>query len=254
MGRFFAGDYPGPAFEFFGVAHLAALAFLLLLNLFLLRFRFASERTKTAVRWGLALILWGNEIAWHYWNYAVGKWTIQTMLPLQLCSLLVWTGALMLVTKNYRIFEFMYFMGIGGAIQALATPDLGIYGFPHFRFFQTFISHGLIITSAIYMTVVEGFRPTWKSILRVAIWINIYAVIIFFVNRAIGSNYLMINGKPGTPSLLDYLPDWPIYILYMEGIGLATCILLYVPFVVKDLRSRYLMNRDNASRLESISK
>ena len=254
MGRFFAGDYPGPAFEFLGVPHLSALATLLLLNIFLLRFRFASDRTKTAVRWILALILWINEFAWHYWNYAVGKWTIQTMLPLQLCSLLVWTGALMLVTKNYRIYEFMYFMGIGGAIQALATPDLGIYGFPHFRFFQTFISHGLIITSAIYMTVVEGFRPTWKSILRVVVWINIYAVIIFFVNRAIGSNYLMINGKPGTPSLLDYLPDWPISILYMEGIGLATCILLYVPFVVKDLRSRYLMNRDNASRLESISK
>jgi len=26
-------------------------------------------------------------------------------------------------------------MGIGGALQALLTPDLGLYGFPHFRFF-----------------------------------------------------------------------------------------------------------------------
>jgi len=254
MGKYFAGDYPGPAFEFLGLSHLGALAVLILLNLFVLRFRNSGDRAKTAVRWMLALILWSNEFAWHYWNYSVGKWTIQTMLPLHLCSLLVWTGALMLMTKNYKIYEFMYFMGIGGAIQALATPDLGIYGFPHFRFFQTFTSHGLIVTSAIYMTVVEGLRPTWRSILRVAIWINLYAGIIFFVNRAIGSNYLMINGKPATPSLLDYLPDWPIYILYMEAIGIVTCILLYLPFAVKDWRNRYLMNRDNASRLESISK
>lgn len=254
MIQYFAGDYQGPPFEFLGTAHLGAIAFLVLLNLYLLRFRNVSDGKKAAVRWVLALILWGNEFAWHYWNYALGRWTIQTMLPLHLCSLLVWTGAWMLVTKNYRVYEFMYFMGIGGAIQALATPDLGIYGFPHFRFFQTFLSHGLIITSAIYMTVVEGLRPTWKSMVRVAVWMNIYAAIVYFINSYIGSNYLMINYKPDTPSLLDLLPAWPIYILYMELIGVATMLLLYLPFVLKDLRSYYLLNRDNASRLDSISK
>ena len=254
MDQFFAADYSGPAFEFMSATHIGALAFLVLLNLFLIRYRYADDKTKGSIRWILALILWGNEFAWHYWNYAVGRWTIQSMLPLHLCSLLVWTGALMLVTKNYRIYEFMYFMGIGGAIQALATPDLGIYGFPHFRFFQTFISHGLIITSAIYMTVVEGFRPTWKSMLRVAIWMNLYAAVVYFINSSIGSNYLMINYKPDTPSLLDLLPPWPVYILYMELIGVITILLLYLPFVLQDWRNRYLMNRDNASRLESISK
>lgn len=254
MTELFAANYHGQAFQFLGTAHLAALGVLVLLNLFLIQFRNASDGTKAIIRWVLALILWGNEIAFHYWNYAVGKWTIQTMLPLHLCSVLVWVGALMLVTKSYRIYEFMYFMGIAGAIQALATPDLGIYGFPHFRFFQTFISHGLIVTSAIYMTVVEGFRPTWKSMVRVAVWMNIYALIVFFINSAIGSNYLMINHKPELPSLIDLLPPWPVYILYMELIGIISMLLLYLPFAAKDLRDRYAMNRDNASRLESISK
>ena len=144
-------------------------------------------------------------------------------------------------------------LGIGGAIQALLTPDLGIYGFPHFRFFQTFLSHGLIVTSGIYMTVVEGFRPTWKSILRVTIWMNIYVVIVYFINIAIGSNYLMINYKPNTPSLLDLLPDWPLYVLYMEIIGFVTCLLLYLPFAIRDWRDKYRTDKDNTSRLESIS-
>jgi hypothetical integral membrane protein (TIGR02206 family) len=121
-------------------------------------------------------------------------------------------------------------------------------------FFQYFLSHGLIITSAIYMTVVEGLRPTWKSMLRVFIWMNIYAGIIYFINIYLGSNYLMINYKPDTPSLLDLLPEWPIYILYMEVIGAATMLILYLPFATKDLVNRYLINRDNASRLQSISK
>lgn len=251
---FFAADYQGPAFELFGVTHLVALGALSLLNWFLIRFRKASEGARATVRWLLAFILVGNEVAWHYWTYSIGQWTIQTMLPLHLCSLLVWTGAFMLVTKNYRVYEFMYFMGIAGAIQALATPGIGMYGFPHFFFFQYFLSHGLIVTSAIYMTVVEGFRPTLKSILHVFIWMNIYVLVVYFINLAIGSNYLMINYKPNTPSLLDLLPEWPIYILYMELIGVISILLLYFPFAAKDLKDRYFMNRDNASRLENISK
>src|SRR5215212_101967 len=254
MTDFFAANYHGPAFQLFGTAHFTALGAFVLLNLFLLRFKKSNDSTKSAIRWMLALILLINEIAWHYWNYVFGQWTIQTMLPLHLCSLLVWTGAFMLVTKNYRIYEFMYFMGIGGAIQALATPGIGMYGFPHFVFFQYFLSHGLIITSAIYMTVVERFRPTWKSILRVALWMNIYVAIVYFINIAIDSNYLMINYKPDTPSLLDLLPEWPIYVLYMELIGIISVLLLYLPFAAKDLKDRYFMNRDNASRLENISK
>ena len=101
---------------------------------------------------------------------------------------------------------------------------------------------------------VEGFRPTWRSIVRVAVWTNVYVVIIYFVNAAIGSNYLMINYKPNTPSLLTLLPDWPLYILYMEAIGVITCLLLYLPFAVKDMRNKNRTNKDNASRLESISK
>jgi hypothetical integral membrane protein (TIGR02206 family) len=254
MSQFFTANYTGPAFQFLGAAHLGALGFLILLNLFLIRFKNSGDGTKAAVRWLLALIMIVNEAAWHYWTYINGLWTIQTMLPLHLCSLLVWLGAWMLMTKSYRIYQFMYLIGIAGAIQVLITPDLGIYGFPHFRFFQTFLSHGLIITAAIYMTVVEKFRPTWKSLVRVFLWTNIYALIIFFVNVYIGSNYLMINHKPELPSILDLLPPWPIYIAYMEVIGIASMLLLYLPFVINDWRTRYLLNKDNESRLESVSK
>ncbi|MGB8982229.1 MAG: TIGR02206 family membrane protein [Anaerolineales bacterium] len=251
---FFAETFQGPAFEYLGNTHLAALGALLFLNLFLLLFRKAGGGTKGMLRWLLALILVINEVAWHYWNFIYGKWTIQTMLPLHLCSLLVWTGAWMLMTKSYRVYEFMYFMGIAGAIHALATPGIGNYDYPHFTYFQYFLSHGLIITSAIFMTVVEGFRPTWKSILRVFVWMNIYAGIVYYINTRIGSNYLLINYKPSTPSLLDLLPEWPIYIIYMELIGVASMLILYLPFAVKDLLNNYFLNRDNASRLESILK
>jgi len=231
MGNYFSGDYQGPPFALFGPAHLAALLTIILLNLLLVLFRNSTEKTKYSIRWILALFLWFDEISWHIWNAAIGKWSIQYMLPLNICSVLIWSSGLMLIFKNYKIYEFAYFLGIGAGIQYLLTPDLGIYGFPHFRFFQTFISHGLLITAPIYMTVVEGFRPTWKSILRITIWANVYMFFIFIVNSSIGSNYLMINNKPSTPSLLDILPSWPYYIIFMELIGIATFLILYLPFI-----------------------
>ena len=242
MGQFFALDYRGAPFELFGTAHLAGLFALLLLNVGLLLFKRSDDTTRARVRLILALILWVNEIAWHAWNIYWDQWTLQTMLPLHICSLMVWISGVMLVTRSYRIYEFAYFLGIGAGIQALVTPDLGIYGFPHFRFFQTLLSHGLIVTAPIYMTIVEGFRPTWKSMLKAAFWINAYALVIYFVNDALGSNYLMVNAKPDVPSLLDLLPPWPWYILWMEAIGMVTFLLLYLPFFIKDRKMRTRIN------------
>lgn len=239
MSEFFAKDYTGLPFQFLGVAHLIALGTIFAINLSFIFFRgAASTEQRRYFRYVLAAILLINESAWHLWKVSTGQWTIQTMLPLHLCSVMVFLSAAMLITMRYRIYEFLYFLGIGAAIQALFTPDLGIYGFPHFRFFQTFISHGSILTAAVFMTVVERYRPTWRSMLNVIIGANIYMLFVGVINWLIGSNYLYIAHKPETPSLIDLLGPWPWYILSMEMIGLATCLILYAPFAIKDWRAK----------------
>jgi len=122
-------------------------------------------------------------------------------------------------------------------VQALLTPDAGIYGFPHFRFFQAIISHGSIVTAAIYMTVVEKHRPYWRSLLRVAVGTNVYMLFVGMVNVLLGSNYLFIAHKPETASLMDVLGPWPWYILSLEVIGLAISLLLYLPFALRDRKT-----------------
>ncbi len=236
MSKYFSYDYTGAPFVLFGTWHLIALLVIILLNIGMLGFRNSSLKTRTAVRWVMAIILWSDEASWHIWNLYWGHWSLKTMLPLHICSLLIWLAGFMLIFKIYPIYEFVYFIGIGGALQALLTPDAGIYGFPHYRIFQTMISHGFLLTSGIYMTTVEGFRPTWKSFWRVVIGLNIYAVIIFPINLLLGTNFLYINSKPSTASLLDMLPPWPYYLIYMEVIGALIFLLLYIPFLIKDRR------------------
>lgn len=64
------------------------------------------------------------------------------MLPLQLCPALVGVGAYGLATLNPLFYEFMYFMGIAGPLQAVLTPDAAHYGLPHVRALQTLESRG----------------------------------------------------------------------------------------------------------------
>jgi hypothetical integral membrane protein (TIGR02206 family) len=237
MAQYFVYDYQGNSFILFGIWHLVALLVIVLINFVMLGFRGSSEKTRSIVRWSMAIVLWLDEASWHIWNIYWGHWTV-AQLPLHICSIMVWLTGFMLIFKNFRIYEFAYFIGIGGAMQALLTPDAGIYGFPHYRIFQTMISHGLLITSAIYMTTVEGFRPTWKSLWRVVVGLNIYAVLIYPINLLLHTDFLFINGKPATASLLDALPAWPYYLIYMEVLLVVVFLLLYLPFIIQDWRSR----------------
>jgi hypothetical integral membrane protein (TIGR02206 family) len=237
MEFFFAKDFTGSAFTFLGREHLLAMAGLIVLNITLLGLKNSPLAVKKQAALILALILWANEIGWHLWKASVGQWDLQTMLPLHVCSILVWLGGWMLVNRNHAIYEYMYLLGIGGALQAVITPDLGIYGYPHYRFFQTFISHGLIITAAVYMTTVEGFRPTWGSIKRVIIGGNIYMLVVTGINWLVGGNYLYTMHKPETASLFDIMPAWPWYLLIAELVGLVTFLILYLPFIIKDWRA-----------------
>ncbi len=240
MGEFFAGfEYTGEPFKLFGTPHVIALVVVLLANLSLIYVkRYANERVKRIMRYGMAALLILNELAWHFWNLKTGQWSVQTTLPFHICSIFVILNAVMLVTKSYTIYEFAYLLGIPTALQPLLTPDAGQWGFPHFRFFQVIVSHGLIVTASVYMTLVEGYRPTWKSVGRVALGANLYVVLMGVVNFLLGSNYLYIAHKPETASLMDLMPPWPWYILILEAMGAAYLLLLYTPFALQDRKAR----------------
>lgn len=247
MNEFFTGDTTGVPFQLFGVAHILALSVVALINLGLLAIgQRMPVRWRPRIRYGLAMLLLIDEALWHLWNWTTGQWSVQTTLPFHLCSVLVFVSAIMLITKSYPLFEVVYLLGIAGASQALLTPDAGPYGFPHFRFFQVFVSHGSIVAAAVYMAAVEGYRPYPKSLVRVTLGSLGYMALVGVINALLGSNYLYIARKPATASLLDVLPPWPYYLPILVLIGLVMEILLYLPFAVRDFRARAVTRRQAA--------
>ncbi|AWP26810.1 TIGR02206 family membrane protein [Paenibacillus sp. Cedars] len=233
MESLFDPSYP-KAFAAFSTEHWIAIVILIALAALLYLFRSVIVSTtalQKTVKWSLLAALSLPEASLHLWYVLTGIWDPATSLPLELCSLTLFLSIAILLTDERRLYPLVYFAGIGGALQAILTPNLD-YPIPHFRFFHFFTVHTAIILTALYMTWVRGYRPTWKSIGWTMVFLNVSAVLVGLVNWAVGSNYMFLMRKPETASLLDLLGPHPLYIMVEEFIALVLFILMYVVFFV----------------------
>ena len=236
--QYFEYDYDGPGFDLFGPGHLAALAIIACTCAFLIwGWKEPSETAKRKVRLLLLGIFFFVEGSWHGWNLLNDAWSVQRHLPLHTCSISAWCSIFILLTRSYRVYEIIFFIGIAGSLQTLLTPEAGVYGLPHFRAVQTLAAHGLIIITMVYMTATEGYRPTWRSLWKTMLLGNVYLVVVTCINVLLGSNYMYTLYKPATASLLDHMGPWPWYIVTGEVVALLMFTLLYLPIALLDKRT-----------------
>lgn len=231
MFDFFSPSYDGNPFQVFGVAHIVAIAVIATAAVGVIRLgRHGGAGRRRRLTLALALILLLDESGWHLWNLAAGSWTIQRMLPLHLCSAMVWVTVAALLLEKRALYPLLYFLGVAGAIQALITPDVTGYGVAHYRFLQTMLSHGLVVIAGLWVVFVEEWRPTLRSLGAVILGLNVYGLAVLWINLRIGSNYLYVAAKPESSSVMDFFPEWPAYLWILEGIVLVVLPLMYLPF------------------------
>ncbi|NIK69929.1 TIGR02206 family membrane protein [Paenibacillus sp. BK720] len=232
MTSFFA-RYVKEEFIPYSASHIVMLAALVVLALLLYGFRErirSNAHVKTMIRYSILLGLLAPQILLYYWYAIVGLWSVKYTLPLELCSISQMLAIIMLFTRSKLLYQIVFFAGIGGAMQAMLTPDLD-YPYPHFRFFHFFIVHIAIILAPLYMTWIEGFRPTWKSVWLTMIFLNILLVAVGGADYWLDANYMFLREKPQGASLLDLLGPYPYYLIAEEGIALVLFSLMYLPFI-----------------------
>ncbi|MEJ2664365.1 MAG: TIGR02206 family membrane protein [Spirochaetia bacterium] len=243
MAKYFDPNYLAGKFEIFSLPHIIALLIVAALNvgMVLVLKKVDSKKVNRYFCYVLSFILLAQELSLNIWSLCIGTWSVGHNLPLHLCGLAVVLSPIMLIRKKKLLYELFYFWGMGGAIQSILTPDNG-YAFPHYRMIQTFVSHGAIIMAVIYMTFVEGYRPTWKSVGKTIVITNIYMGIIAVFNLLVNGNYLYICAPPEIPTIIDVLVEifgpWPWYIFGLEILGIISLVVYYSPFAIKDLITR----------------
>lgn len=235
LGRFFQFHSKLGPFRLFSLDHLLTIGIILILGVLLFVFRKQLQRSgkKRFLRFSLAFILFANESFYHIWLVYKNAWSLKTGLPLELSDITVILAIIMLLTNSYRVFQFMYFAGLASSIQAILTPDLGHYSFPHFRYFEFFVSHGGVVLACLIMVVASKYRPTIPSLWVTVLIVNLYAACVFFINKSLNANFMYLMKKPENASLLDYLGPWPWYLLSAELVMILSFYILYSPFWIK---------------------
>ena len=196
-----------------------------------------GSRLIKPLSWTLAVVGAGHELIWITGAIFTGHWHYSWGIPLQLCDLAIFAVAVSLIRHYQWVWELAYFWGLGGSLQAVLTPDLGVT-FPDYIFIKFFLSHGFIVTGVIFLAVGCQRPINFRSVLRVFSITNVYALFVGIFNWLCGTNYLYLCAKPSQPSLLDYAGNGLYYYLGLEAALMISLFVYYLPYPLMGMASK----------------
>jgi hypothetical integral membrane protein (TIGR02206 family) len=217
-------------FEMFSRSHVVILSvfFLISIMIFLNRKKLADEKwRRTEIAVALSLILF--EITNQVWMYVNDVWKVGQSMPLELCNIGLILSVILLLTRKKVVFELLFFIAILGATQAIVTPAL-TYDFPHFRFLHFFYAHMMVVWVTLYFTWVKGYYPTFRTAIKLIVFINLLLPVILFVNKRANGNYWFLRHKPESPSLFDLLGPYPWYVFSLESLLVVFSLIAWLIF------------------------
>ncbi|MDP6457388.1 MAG: TIGR02206 family membrane protein [Candidatus Marinimicrobia bacterium] len=188
---------------------------------------------ETRERFGRALgiILLARWVLYHPYLMWLGHWNVQSNLPLHMCGFSSLLSGLVLLWRNQWGYELLYYWGFPGAFHALLTPEFtsGRDGLLHYEYF---FSHGGILASALFLTLICGMKPRCGSWWRIVLLTQPVLVIIGIANWFLDANYMYLCQPPvaNNPFIIG---QWPWYIVGLEVAGLLHLLLVYSPFGLK---------------------
>ena len=200
---------------------------LIVLILFLSN-NFFNKDQKLKIVKILSLFMIIMTITDHSRNIMNGLWNVSDNLPLHMCGLTNLIACSVIFTKlNKRVFEFFYFAGIIGGIQAFLTPQINNFDGSTFEYISYHTSHAGIILIPIFLLTNLNYSITKFSWFRVWIYLNIIIAFIIPLNFQIDSNYMYLASPPDVDNPL-LIGEWPYYIFFWEIIVILFTYTLYV--------------------------
>jgi len=183
-----------------------------------------TEKRRNLLGRGLGWVALLNFAVSQCWQLYEGTWSVESSLPLQLCSLSQLLVVYTMFTRKQLGYEFLLCWG-AGAVHAFLTPEITT-GSSVFSHIDYTVSHGIIVLASIYATLRMGFEPTQGSWLKVFWYTQLVLPVIGGVNWLLGSNYMYLAQKPDAENPLVF-GDWPYYIFGLEFVVFAHFFVFY---------------------------
>lgn len=213
--------------------HLAPIAIAIVLAFFLIRYakNHLSQRQQVKVIHVIAILVSLTIASFHLFHIANGNYNFKTDLPLFLCSFMALMIPLFTHFRKYWMYEILVFWIIAGTLQGVITPDIP-EGFPAFDYFRYWTAHLGLLIIIFYATFVFEMRPTLKSVVKSILALQVYIGLMMLLNYLLDANYSYLNYKPESASVLDYLGEWPWYLLQAQLLLIPYFLLIYGMFQI----------------------
>lgn len=233
-------EEPAAGFTPYGLSHWAVLAGTAVGAVWLVRFgrRHRTTALGDAFTRGFAVVQFAVTFGFMAVWLTPPLFDLRQSLPLQLSDWLRVISAYALWSRRRWAVAITYYWGLTLNPQAMITPDLHPDVAPALEFASYWIQHVLVMWAAVYLTWGLTLRPSWRGYRTTLAVTVVWAVVVGTVNRVLGTNYGFLNAKPGGPSLLDLMGDWPWYLLVTFGLLAAAWALITWPWTRKARRPR----------------
>ncbi len=222
----------GMGFSLFGAVHIAELlAAVLILAGGVCLYRRCSAAGRRRFRWAVAAALLADEAVKVVGLMLLGRWLV-AYLPLHLCSLCLYAEVWHAFFPRRVIAEGIYALALPAAALALLMPvwtPLPVFNFMHLH---SLTVHILILLYPLLL-LADGFHPDARRLRWVAVVLAGVCVVIYPLNRVLGTDFLFLGGAVGTPlaALARAIGGW--YVLLLPPIAAAIWAVLYLPWKKK---------------------
>jgi uncharacterized membrane protein YwaF len=110
----------------------------------------------------------------------------------------------------------------------------------NYQCIQSFVIHGFHIAFPAMLIYAGDLKPSIRSIWRPALFLVIIVPPIYFLNKAIGTNFFFVNaGSEGSPLeiLIDIMGN-PGFLVGFAGLLLVVWFIIYLPFIIVNSNRR----------------
>lgn len=205
-------------------------------------YKAASLNSRITLRKSLGIFILFIELLRKYTLWVLGVFTYAD-IPLHLCSLSIYLCFIHAFKPSKRLDDALFMLVLPGALAALLFPDWNVSSHLNFFYIHSWVIHGLLIMYPIMLMHAGELIPNRHHIPIVFVSLGLYAIPIYFLNKAWNTNFLFINTpSPGSPMiLLEKLFGNPGYVFGLIGLCFIVWFIMYSisGLILKSKAKRY---------------
>jgi hypothetical integral membrane protein (TIGR02206 family) len=175
--------------------------------------------------------------AYMFYRY-FANFSFLDIVPLHLCIVSGFVLPATVFLKNKLMWNLAYGVLMPGAIVAIVTPEIVLSYYHAFGWMPLvfFVWHLLVVAIPIFQVASSELVPDIRKYPQILLILCVYALLIFILNKQLGTNYLYLNGA-ARGTVLEIFHDWlgnPGYIIPMALLTFFVSFMMFVPWYAKE--------------------